>query len=245
MNFFTRRSSAAATLALTLVAGLLLPLAAAQRPVSGSQNVPTQTPRSNPTVQDGRTLNAPRGDGQSIALPLVSIGRQVGWKIPPDDYRINVSAGAAGRETSIEVFSPEINRNDYANSRDRQTYYGDELYGRTSTLETQFRLSDPKNAVVFNRSFGTGTQHGYEALYQGTLAAGVYPFRVSSEGNGKNSFALRATNGLRVEASQFTVNARGQFNQDQLVAFVQIDRSAIGKTVELANYDADAYANWL
>jgi uncharacterized repeat protein (TIGR01451 family) len=247
MNFFTRRSKAAAkpltsaatTMLFTLVAALALPLATAQRPVSSSQNVPVQTPRTNPTVQDGTTLTAPRGDGQSVALPLASIGRQVGWKIPPDDFRINVPAAAAGRETSIEVFSPEINRNDYANARDRVTYYGDELYGRTATLETQFRLTDSKNTALFSRSFGTGLQHGYEALFRGTLPAGIYPFRVSSEGNGKNSFALRATNGLRVEASQFTVTARGQFNRDQLVAFVQIDRSAIGKTVELANYDAD------
>lgn len=202
-------------------------------------SVPLFAQGNKPAVQDGTTLNAIKGDGQNIALPLVSIGQAVGWKIPADDYRINVPAAADGRETSIEVFSPEINRNDYANARDRLTYYGDELYGKNATLQTQFKLTNPEQQTLFDRSFGTGTQHGYEAFYQGTLPAGVYPFRVASVGNGKNSFALRATNGLRIEASQFTVNARGQFNQDQLVAFVQIDKSAIGKTVELSNYDAD------
>ncbi len=201
---------------------------------------PAVTPApTTPKVQDGTTLNAPKGTGQSIYLPLASVGRQVGWKIGAEDYRINVPAGAAGRQTSVEVFSPEINRNDYANSRDRKTYYGDELYGKTATLTTTFTLSDPTGSKLFNRAYTPGTTHSYETLFQGPLEAGLYPFSVVSEGNGKNSFAVRATAGVKVEASQFTVNARGQFSQDQLVAFLSIGKSALGKTVKLSNYDAD------
>ena len=201
---------------------------------------PTVTPApTTPKVPDGTTLNAPKGTGQSIYLPLASVGRQVGWKIGAEDYRINVPAGAAGRQTSVEVFSPEINRNDYANSRDRKTYYGDELYGKNATLTTTFTLSDPNGTKLFNRSYTPGTTHSYETLFQGPLEAGLYPFSVVSEGNGKNSFAVRATAGVKVEASQFTVNARGQFSQDQLVAFLTIGKSALGKTVKLSNYDAD------
>jgi uncharacterized repeat protein (TIGR01451 family) len=190
-------------------------------------------------VQDGTTLNAPKGSGQNIYLPLVSVGKQVGWKIGAEDYRVNVPAGAAGRQTSVEVFSPEINRNDYANSRDRVTYYGDELYGKNATLTTTFTLSDPTGSKLFNRAYTPGTSHSYETLFQGPLETGLYPFTVSSDGNGKNSFAVRATAGVKVEASQFTVNARGQFLQDQLVAFLSIGKSALGKTVKLSNYDAD------
>jgi uncharacterized repeat protein (TIGR01451 family) len=201
---------------------------------------PAVTPApTTPKVQDGTTLNAPKGTGQSIYLPLASVGRQVGWKIGAEDYRINVPAGAAGRQTSVEVFSPEINRNDYANSRDRKTYYGDELYGKTATLTTTFTLSDPTGSKLFNRAYTPGTTHSYETLFQGPLEAGLYPFSVVSEGNGKNSFAVRATAGVKVEASQFTVNARGQFSQDQLVAFLSIGKTALGKTVKLSNYDAD------
>ncbi len=202
-------------------------------------NTTTPSSQTNPTVQDGTTLNAARGDGQSIALPLASIGKQVGWRIDPDDYRINVPAGAAGRLSSIEVFSPEINRNDYANGRDRVTYYGDELYGKTATLRSDFTLKDPKGATLFQRSYTPGTRHSYESLYEGPLQPGYYPFQIVSDGNGKNSYALRATAGFRVEASQFTVNARGQFNKDQLVAFVELGRSTLGKTIKLSNYDAD------
>ncbi|MFN3266088.1 MAG: DUF11 domain-containing protein, partial [Deinococcales bacterium] len=171
--------------------------------------------------------------------PLVSVGKQVGWRIDPDDYRVNVPAAAAGRQAAIEVFSPEINRNDYANARDRVTYYGDELYGKNATLRSDFTLSDPKGTVLFKRSYTPGTTHSYETLYAGTLIAGYYPFNIVSDGNGKNSYALRATQGFRIEASQFTVNARGQFNKDQLVAFVELGRSTLGKTVKLSNYDAD------
>jgi uncharacterized repeat protein (TIGR01451 family) len=219
------------------------------QPASGTGTRPANQPatpsgttpgsRTNPTVQDGTTLSAARGDGQSIALPLVSVGKQVGWKIDPDDYRVNVPAGAAAREAAIEVFSPEINRNDYANARDRVTYYGDELYGKTATLRSDFTLRDPKNNVLFQRSYTPGTTHSYETLYAGTLIPGYYPFKIVSDGNGKNSYALRATQGYRIEASQFTVNARGQFNRDQLVAFVELGRSTLGKTVKLSNYDAD------
>jgi uncharacterized repeat protein (TIGR01451 family) len=172
-------------------------------------------------------------------MPLTSIGRQVGWRIPPDDFRVFVPQAAAGRSIALEVFSPEVNRNDYANGRDIRTYYGDELYGKNATLTTNFNFKDARGATLVNRTFGESLRHSYERLAQQNLAPGFYPLTVTSEGNGKNSFALRVTNGARIESSQFTVTARGAFNQDQVVGFVQIDPSQLGKTVELANYDAD------
>jgi uncharacterized repeat protein (TIGR01451 family) len=173
-----------------------------------------------------------------VSLPLVSVGKDVGWKIGAEDYRINVPAAASGRVTSLEVFSPDVNRNDYANQRDRKSYYGDELYGKKADLKTVYALSG-KNGSLFKQTFGTSKQHAYAQLYQGGLEPGFYPLSISSFGNGKNSFQIRASQGVRVEASQFTVNARGQYNQDQLVAFVDVNPSAIGQTVRLENYDAD------
>ncbi len=194
-------------------------------------------------MQDGTTLGGPSGFGasgySSAALPLASIGKQVGWKIDPDDFRVFVPQAAGGRNIALEVFSPEINRNDYANGRDRRTYYGDELYGKTATLKTNFNLATANKQVLVNRTFSEGLKHSYEQLVQSTLAPGFYPLTIQSDGNGKNSYAIRLTGGARVEASQFTVNARGQFNQDQVAGFVQIDASQLGKTVRLENYDAD------
>ena len=201
------------------------------------------TPRSNPKVQDGGTLNGPTGFGSdgysSVALPLVAVGKQVGWRIAPDDFRVFVPRAASGRSIALEVFSPDVNRNDYANGRDRRTYYGDELYGKTAKLTTNFSFKNPTGQTLADRTFGESLKHTYERLYQANLEPGFYPFTALADGNGKNSFALRVTGGARVEASQFTVTARGQFNQDQVVGFVQIDPSQLGKTVKLENYDAD------
>ena len=172
-------------------------------------------------------------------MPLASVGRQVGWRIDPDDLRVFVPQAAAGRDIGLEVFSPEVNRNDYANGRDRANYYGDELYGKTATLSTNFSFASPSKQNLLSRTFSEGLRHSYEQLLQSPLQPGFYPLTVVSNGNGKNSYAVRVTNGARVEASQFTVNARGQFNQDQVVGFVQIDPSQLGKTIKLENYDAD------
>ena len=204
---------------------------------------PATPPVSRPPVQDGTTLGGPSGFGasgySSAALPLASIGRQVGWKIDPDDFRIFVPQAAGGRSIALEVFSPEINRNDYANGRDRRTFYGDELYGKTATLKTSFSFANSSQQVLVNRTFGEGLKHSFEQLLQSALTPGFYPLTIQSEGNGKNSYAIRVSGGARVEASQFTVNARGQFNKDQVAGFVQIDASQLGKIVKLENYDAD------
>ena len=172
-------------------------------------------------------------------MPLASVGRQVGWRIDPDDLRVFVPQAAVGRDIGLEVFSPEVNRNDYANGRDRANYYGDELYGKTATLSTNFSFANSSKQTLLSRTFSEGLKHTYEQLLQSKLTPGYYPLTVVSNGNGKNSYAVRVTNGARVEASQFTVNARGQFNQDQVVGFVQIDPSQLGKTIKLENYDAD------
>jgi uncharacterized repeat protein (TIGR01451 family) len=172
-----------------------------------------------------------------LALPLVSIGSSVGWKIGAEDYRLNVAQSL--NNASLEVYSPEINLNDYANKTDRKNYYGDELYAKNAKLETTFKLSNSANLQLVNKKFGASLKHSFVQLFAGSLNAGFYPMSVQSLGNGKNSYQIRASQGVRVEASQFTVNVRGQFGQDQLVAFLDIGKDAIGQKVTLENYDAD------
>jgi uncharacterized repeat protein (TIGR01451 family) len=172
-----------------------------------------------------------------LALPLVSIGSSVGWNIGAEDYRLKVSQNL--NNASLEVFSPEINLGDYANKTDRKNYYGDELYAKNAKLETTFKLSNSANLLLVNKKFGSSLKHSFVQLYAGSLNAGFYPMAVQSSGNGKNSYQIRASQGVRVEASQFTVNVRGQFGQDQLVAFLDIGKDAIGQKVTLENYDAD------
>jgi uncharacterized repeat protein (TIGR01451 family) len=172
-----------------------------------------------------------------LALPLVSIGSSVGWKIGAEDYRLNVAQSL--NNASLEVYSPEINLNDYANKTDRKNYYGDELYAKNAKLETTFKLSNSANLQLVNKKFGSSLKHSFVQLFSGSLNTGFYPMAVQSLGNGKNSYQIRASQGVRVEASQFTVNVRGQFGQDQLVAFLDIGKDAIGQKVTLENYDAD------
>ncbi len=172
-----------------------------------------------------------------LALPLVSIGSSVGWKIGAEDYRLNVAQDL--KNASLEVYSPEINLDDYANKTDRKNYYGDELYAKNAKLETTFKLAGSANLQLVNKKFGLSLKHSFVQLFSGSLNAGFYPMAVQSAGNGKNSYQIRASQGVRVEASQFTVNVRGQFGQDQLVAYLDIGKDAIGQKVTLENYDAD------
>ncbi len=192
---------------------------------------------AQPSAQKTASLSV--NAASSIALPLVSVGKDVGWKIPPEDYRVFVPQGAAERLTRLDLYSPEINRNDYANKRNATAYYGDELYGKNAQVKTTFKLLGALDAELANQTFASGTQHSTATLLAQQLNAGYYPLQVSSLGNGKNSFQIRASSGVRVEASQFVVNARGQYNRDQLVAFLDLGQSALGKTVRLENYDAD------
>ncbi len=220
-------TAARAARAVALLATTGLAVAAISRGLA--QATPSQTTQSN-TVQSANS---------SIALPLVSVGKDVGWKIPPEDYRLYVPQGAAERLTRIDLYSPDVNRNDYVNKRNPSAYYGDELYGKNAQVKTTFKLLGGADATLANRTFTSSTQHSTATLLEQQLSAGYYPLQVSSLGNGKNSFQIRASSGVRVEASTFVVNARGQYNQDQLVAFLDLGQSAVGKTVRLENYDAD------
>jgi uncharacterized repeat protein (TIGR01451 family) len=224
----------------------------------GNNTGPAGTPGQTVPVDlcAGAITGGPAGGG-GIALPLASVGKEVGWKIGPEDYRLVVPAAAAGRETSLEVYSPEINLNDYANKRNRIAYYGDEVYAKGASVVTKFTLKEAlkpvsslrntvagrqalaQAGVLSDKRYSLGNQHSWDKLFAGTLEPGVYPLNIQTFGLGKNAFALRATNGMRVEASQFGVTARGACNQDQLVGFIPVGKSALGKKFTVSNYDAD------
>jgi hypothetical protein len=169
------------------------------------------------------------------SLPLVSVGGEIGWKIPPDNYRLLVPQAAAGRTASLEVYSPGTNRSDIRS----RSYFGDEIYETGQSVSSQFKLQALDGSGELPFVFGTGTEHDWYQLYRGFVKPGAYPLSVESLGKGKNSFALRVNQGVRVEASRFTVNLQGKPGQDQVVAFLDVNPSDVGKTVMLSNYDAD------
>jgi hypothetical protein len=180
----------------------------------------------------------PAFEVRQVALPLVSVGDQVGAGFGAEDYRL-VVAGSSVVRTVIEIFSPETNKVDYTSNRNTAAYFGDEMYGDNPDLKTTFTLRENSGRVLARRTFGVGEKHDLQRFFSGVLRPGQYKFQVESKGNGKNAFAVRASNNVRLEASDFTVNLRGEADQDQLVGFIDVPSSALGQSIRLGNYDAD------
>ena len=177
----------------------------------------------------------------SGALPLASIGNGITWATQSEDVRIVVPTGATA-PVQLEVYSPHLNLNDYVNGRATTGYYGDEIYGRNLPFSTLFTLKDAQGTKVLERRFDTAQRHVWERLLNARLPAGTYNLRIASTGNGKNAVALRVNAPYVVQASQFTVNARGPFGTDLLAAKVIVPVELVGKRLDLSNYDADGVA---
>lgn len=171
-------------------------------------------------------------------LPFVSVGDAIKWNQPSEQYTVRVRDDQAGTPVNLEVYSPALNLEDYVGGRAKNGYYGDELYARTGSFTTTFTLTGPQGLIV-ERTYGTTQEHAWESLIATPLPPGTYTLRVSSKGNGKNAYALRAAPGFTLEASDFTVNARGTPQDQLLAARFTVPRDWVGKTLELVNDDAD------
>ncbi len=182
--------------------------------------------------------NNPAFEVRQVALPLVSVGNEVSAGFGVEDYRLVVSGSSLVR-TVVEIFSPETNKADYTTNRNTAAYFGDEMYGQDPDLKTTFTLREVSGRALASRTFGVGEEHNIQRFFSGVLRPGNYKLQVVSKGNGKNAFAVRASNNVRLEASEFTVNLRGQADQDLLVGFIDVPASGVGQTIQLSNYDAD------
>lgn len=175
---------------------------------------------------------------RQVALPLVSVGDQVSSGFGREDYRLVVTGSSLVR-TVIELYSPEVNRLDYSTNRNTAAYFGDEMYGNNPDLKTTFTLRENTGRMLARRTFGPSEEHNIQRFFAGVLRPGQYALQIESKGNGKNAFAVRASNNVRLEASEFSVNLRGEPDQDQLVGFIDLPANAVGQNIELSNYDAD------
>jgi uncharacterized repeat protein (TIGR01451 family) len=184
------------------------------------------------------TLGSSPALGADIFLPLVTPGDALKWE-PIDDYVLHIPDGLpADLKAKLEVYSPELNVNDYPSDRRTNSYVGDERYDR-KTFSSQFTLGDSTGKALRTQTFGLGTQHSWATLINEPLPAGDYPLTVQSKGMGKNGFGLEVGPGLSLEASIFTLNARGQPGETIEVAKFKIPRSLVGKSIRIFNYDAD------
>ncbi|WP_291425080.1 hypothetical protein [Deinococcus sp.] len=169
-------------------------------------------------------------------LPLVSVGEK--WPQEVETYTIRVSAADAGKPVALEIYSPTFNLADYADGRRGAGYFGDEQYNKKDAIQTTFTLMGPGGTVV-SRKYGMNREHTWESLYAGGLPAGTYTLKVNTDGDGKNSFALRTAAPFVLETSDFTVNARDTEQNALLAARIHVTSDWVGKTVAILNYDID------
>ncbi|MVN86612.1 hypothetical protein GO986_07520 [Deinococcus sp. HMF7620] len=169
-------------------------------------------------------------------LPLVSVGEK--WPQAQESYVIRVAAQDAGKSLGLEVYSPSFNLADYVDGRRGEGYFGDELYKKNEPFETTFTLTGPGGTVT-ERRYGLNREHTWESLFAGGLAAGTYTLKVTSKGDGKNSFALRVAAPFALETSDFSVNARSTDAEPLLAARLNVTADWVGKTLALQNYDVD------
>lgn len=169
-------------------------------------------------------------------LPLVSVGEK--WPQDVESYIIRVSPQDAGKPIGLEIYSPTFNLADYVDGRRGAGYFGDELYKKNEPFDTVFTLSGP-NGTVIERKYNMNREHTWESLYAGGLPAGTYTLKVNSNGDGKNSFALRTAAPFVLETSDFTVNARDTEQNALLAAKIRVTPDWVGKNVAILNYDMD------
>lgn len=169
-------------------------------------------------------------------LPLVSVGEK--WPQDVESYIIRVSPQDAGKPIGLEIYSPTFNLADYVDGRRGAGYFGDELYKKNEPFDTTFTLSGP-NGTVIERKYTMNREHTWESLYAGGLPAGTYTLKVNSNGDGKNSFALRTAAPFVLETSDFTVNARDTEQNALLAAKIRVTPDWVGQTVGILNYDMD------
>ncbi|WP_425146919.1 hypothetical protein [Deinococcus sp.] len=161
----------------------------------------------------------------STSLPLTSIGDKLLWTVGDQDLRLVV--GTAGR-VQLDVYSAQFDPADYRSA----TYYGDERYNKQPVTST-FLLIDQSGKVIKSRNFGMG-KPDWETFLNDDLSAGTYTLRVVTEGNGKNTFAIRLNSiSAAVEADRLNVNVHAK---DWIPA---LNVANPGGKLDLKMYDGD------
>ncbi|THF85136.1 DUF11 domain-containing protein [Deinococcus sp. KSM4-11] len=120
----------------------------------------------------------------STSLPMTSVGDRLMWTV--GDQNLTLDVPRAGH-VRLELYSPRVDQGDYRSD----TYFGDEQYDKNrSAVTTTFTLLHANGRAVVARTFTPGA-HGWETLIDQDLPAGSYRLVASTQGNGKNTFAVR------------------------------------------------------
>ena len=167
------------------------------------------------------------GGDMSTSLPLTSVGDALSWTVGDQNLTLDVPVGGVVR---LELYSPRLDQSDYRSD----SSYGDEQYdGNAAQVSTTFSVLDAGGKVVVTRTFTPG-KHGWETLLNQNLPAGQYTVRAVTQGNGKNTFAIRLAGvSAAVSADRLTVNVHSQ-------SWVPaINLSTDGGQYSLKMYDGD------
>ncbi|MFC3832580.1 DUF11 domain-containing protein, partial [Deinococcus rufus] len=163
----------------------------------------------------------------STSLPLTSVGDRLMWSVGDQTLTLNVPASGRVR---LELYSPRVDLSDYRSA----TYYGDEQYdaGRTP-VTTTFTLLRGDGTVVLTRRFTPGAQ-AWETLLDQELPAGAYRLVAATQGNAKNTFAVRLAGvSAMISADRLSVNIHSR----AFVPAVQV--TSDGQPHVLRVYDGD------
>ena len=171
----------------------------------------------------------------STSLPLTSVGDRLMWAV--GDQTLNLDVAVAG-QIKLELYSPRIDPQDYRSD----AYYGDETYpapagqaGATEpgTVQTVFSLLREDGSVVATQAFTPGA-HSWEVLLDQNLPAGRYRLRAETQGNAKNTFAVRLSGvSAALSAERLSVNVH---SKDWTPA---LNVSTDGPGYRLRMYDGD------
>lgn len=162
----------------------------------------------------------------STSLPLTSVGDRLMWSV--GDQNLNLDVPVAG-QVRLELFSPRIDPADYRSA----DYYGDEQYAGGENAATTFTLVDSEGKTVLSRTFTPGVA-AWETLFDQALPAGQYRLKVETQGNAKNTFAVRLAGvSAAVSADRLSVNIHSQTWKPVLKV------STDGQPYVLRMYDGD------
>nr|WP_244977248.1 DUF11 domain-containing protein [Deinococcus humi] len=144
------------------------------------------------------------GTAINTSLPLTSVGDRLAWTVGDQNLTLDVPVAGVVR---LELYSPRVDQSDYRSS----AFYGDEQYdANASAVTTTFSVLNSAGQVVVSRAFTPGT-HAWETLFDQNLPAGKYTLRAATQGNGKNTFAIRLAGvSAAVSADRLTVNVHSR-----------------------------------
>ncbi|ADV66608.1 DUF11 domain-containing protein [Deinococcus maricopensis] len=138
----------------------------------------------------------------SSSLPLTSVGSKLMWTVGDQDLRLVVGMDARVR---LELYSPQLDPDDYRSPDE----YGDEHYD-AQPVTTTFTLLGDAGQVLRQQTFGAGS-HDWQAFLDQDLPGGTYTLKVRTEGNAKNTFAVRVNSvSASVEADRVNVNVHAR-----------------------------------